>query len=181
MARKKEPRELSEAMIVDIISTLDMTNDYKAVSKKTGLSEDQLHELVDNNRQAISNLYSKSSEVRMYAESIMKNAALAKIIETNKETYINSKDSLMVKIQMAKTMTINALVEKLTDVSKLSATDIVMILERLVKVEETLNGNATNTVDQRFMPMSLRAISNTTITETFIDVTATEVSTKHKK
>ena len=179
MARKKQYQELSEAMIIDIVSTLELTNDYKAVSKKTGLTEEQLMELVDQNRQTVFNLDRVSEETKRYAESIMKNAALTAIIDNNKEQYINSHDSLMSKIQMGKTLAINALLEKLTTLKENSAMDVVVILEKLVKIEESLNANnITPQNDGRFIPMSLRSISNTTITEAIIEVPSKEITNR---
>ena len=180
MARKKTNKELSEEMVVDIVSTLETTNDYDAVSKETGLTIEELTDLVEKNQQAVTNISASAGDIAKYARAIMKNASLAQIIESNRENYINTQGTILEKIQMAKTMAINALIEKLSDVSYLYATDITSILEKLVRIEETMKDNQVSHVGARFIPMSMRSISNTTITETVITVPSIEVKDKVK-
>ena len=182
MAKRKhrDPSTLTEAEIADVVSSLELTEDYTLVSKETNLSYEALEDLRQRNRKKLSEMAANNNNLINYAAALGRNLAINEIIKSNYDSYINSKEAILSKVQMAKTMAINAIVERLSDTTKLKTVDLVFILEKLTNIEEKTNkvdqNNANANEVNRFIPLSMRTFTDVTI----IDTPFKEVKTKNQ-
>lgn len=182
MAKRKhrDPSTLTESEIADVVSSLELTEDYTLVSKETNLSYEALEDLRQRNRKKLSEMAANNNNLINYAAALGRNLAINEIIKSNYDSYINSKETILSKVQMAKTMAINAIIERLSDTTKLKTVDLVFILEKLTNIEEKTNkvdqNNANANEVNRFIPLSMRTFTDVTI----IDTPFKEVKTKNQ-